>query len=337
VDLRSDTVTRPTPGMLEAMMGAEVGDDVWGEDPTVQALEAAAAARFGKAAAVFCPSGTMTNQIAIIVHTRPGDEVVCSQESHIYNYEGGGIAANASASVQLLGGADRGRFTAEEVARAIRPDDPHAPRTRLVAVEDTVNRGGGATWDAAELSRIGELCKARGLAFHLDGARLFNRLVARGDDPVRYAAPFDTISICLSKGLGAPVGSVLLGDAEVVYQARRARKRLGGGMRQAGFLAAAGLYALEHHVARLEEDHRHAAELAEAANRASWCEQVLPPETNIVICRTQPGTDADTVVRALEARGVLAAAMGHDLVRFVTHLDVSSAQIDAAAERIGSV
>lgn len=331
IDLRSDTVTRPTPGMLDAMMRAEVGDDVWNEDPTVSALEAAAAARFGKAAAVFCPSGTMTNQIAIVVHTRPGDEVICSAESHIYNYEGGGIAATAGASARLLGQANRGRFTASEVERSILPDDPHCPRSRLVAVEDTVNRGGGAIWSRDALLEISALCRARGLRYHLDGARVFNRLVAAGDDPVEYGAAFDSISICLSKGLGAPVGSVLIGDEAFVAQARRVRKRLGGGMRQAGFLAAAGLYALEHHVERLTEDHAGAARLAEAAGEAEWAQEVLPQETNIVICRTRAGLAGQRVVEALEADGVRAATMAADLVRFVTHLDVDEQGLERAA------
>ena len=334
IDLRSDTVTKPTPAMLAAMMAAEVGDDVWGEDPTVTALERAAAARFGKEAGLFCPSGTMTNQIAIRVHTRPGDEVVCSVQAHIYNYEGGGIAANSGASVRLLGQEDRGRFTPQAVAAAINPDDPHAPRTRLVAVEDTVNRGGGAIWDRAALAEIGEVCRQHSLRYHLDGARVFNRLVATGDDPIAYARPFDSISICLSKGLGAPVGSVLLGDAGFIHRARRVRKLFGGGMRQAGYLAAAGLYALEHHVARLAEDHAHARRLAEALEASPLARSVTAPDTNIVLfCPAEPGTAAQAVSRLAEL-GIRCGTMGPDLVRFVTHLDVSADQVDAACERL---
>lgn len=336
IDLRSDTVTRPTPGMLEAMIQAEVGDDVLGEDPTVSALEAATAARFGKAAAVFCPSGTMTNQIAIHAHTRPGDEVICSVESHVYNYEGGGIAATAGASVRLLGHTDRGRFGADAVSAAILPDDPHRARTHLVCVEDTVNRGGGAIWPREDLAAIGEVCREAGLPYHLDGARVFNRLVAAGDDPVEYGAMFDSISVCLSKGLGAPVGSVLIGDEAFVHQARRIRKRLGGGMRQAGFLAAAGLYALEHHVERLAEDHAAARLLAEAAQGADWCAEVVPPETNIVVCRARERGGAPDVVTRLAERGVLAAAMTPDLVRLVTHLDLSGSDVERAAARMRS-
>ncbi|MCB9650288.1 MAG: aminotransferase class I/II-fold pyridoxal phosphate-dependent enzyme [Deltaproteobacteria bacterium] len=330
IDFRSDTVTKPSPAMLAAMMAAEVGDDVWGEDPTVMALEAAAAARFGKEAGLFCPSGTMTNQIAIRVHTRPGDEVICSVEAHIYNYEGGGIAANSGASVRLLGADDRGRFTAAAVEAAINPDDPHAPHSQLVAVEDTVNRGGGAIWSKAALAEIGEVCRQRGLRYHLDGARVFNRLVATGDDPAEYARPFDSISVCLSKGLGAPVGSVLLGDKAFIHQARRVRKVFGGGMRQAGYLAAAGLYALEHNVARLAEDHAHAARLAGALSGSPLARAVIQPETNIVLFRPAvPGQGAATV-GYLKTLGILCGTMSPDLVRFVTHLDVSSAQVDEA-------
>jgi threonine aldolase len=336
IDLRSDTVTRPTPAMLAAMTSAEVGDDVWGEDPTVKALEAAAAARFGKEAGLFCPSGTMTNQIAIRVHTRPGDEVICSVEAHIYNYEGGGIAANAGASVRLLGAEDRGRFTAAQVSAAINPDDPHAPRTRLVAVEDTVNRGGGAIWSKDDLQAIGEVCRQHGLRYHLDGARVFNRLVATGDDAKAYAAPFDSISVCLSKGLGAPVGSVLLGEAGFIHQARRVRKVFGGGMRQAGYLAAAGLYALEHHVARLAEDHAHAARLADALANSPLARAVIRPDTNIVLFRPAvPGQGAATVAH-LRTLGILAGTMGPDLVRFVTHLDVGSAQVEEACRLLAA-
>lgn len=334
IDLRSDTVTRPTPGMLDAMTRAEVGDDVWNEDPTVHALEAAVAARFGKAAAVFCPSGTMTNQIAIQVHCRPGDEVICSVESHIYNYEGGGIAANSGASVRLLGGEDRGRFTAAEVEAAIQGDDPHLPRTTLVAVEDTVNRGGGAIWGRAALTEIGALCQRSGLRYHLDGARVMNRIVAAGDDLAEYAAPFDSISLCLSKGLGAPVGSVLIGSAEFVRVARRVRKRMGGGMRQAGYLAAAGLYALEHHVDRLAEDHAHARRLAEALDGSPWAREVIAPETNIVLFRPVTPDAGAATVAALAEVGIQCGTMGADLVRFVTHLDVSAAQVEDACARL---
>lgn len=328
IDFRSDTVTRPTPGMLEAMTRAEVGDDVMGDDPNVNALEAEAAARFGKEAAVFCPSGTMTNQIAIRAHTRPGDEVLCSGQSHIYNYEGGGIAANAGASVRLLGD-ETGRFTAAAVEAAIQPDDPHCANTALVAIEDTCNRGGGVTWDRAEIARIHEVCAQHDLRFHLDGARVFNRLVAVGDDVKAYAAPFDSISVCLSKGLGAPVGSLLIGSAALVHRARRLRKMMGGGMRQAGYLAAAGRYALEHHVERLAEDHAHARRLGEALTDSPWARAVRPPETNIVLFEPAEDLTPAACVEALAQRGLLSAPMTR-FVRLVTHLDVDAAGIDAA-------
>ncbi len=330
IDLRSDTLTRPTPGMLAAMLAAEVGDDVWGEDPTVTALEREVAARFGKAAAIFCPSGTMTNQIAIRVACRPGDEIICSVDSHIYNYEGGGIAANSGASVRFLPVEDRGRFTAEAAETAIQPDDPHAARTRMIAIEDTVNRGGGAVWDFAEIERLGSLCRARGLFLHLDGARLMNRLVKTKEDPATYAAPFDSISLCLSKGLGAPVGSVLIGSGGFIAEARRVRKRMGGAMRQAGYLAAAGRYALAHHVERLVEDHERAARLAAALRCGRWAREVLPVETNIVLFRPAEPGEASAVVAALEALGLRSASMGNDLVRFVTHLGVDEEEIDRA-------
>jgi threonine aldolase len=335
IDLRSDTLTKPTPGMLEAMANADVGDDVWGEDPTVAALEARAAAYFGKDAGLFCPSGTMTNQIAIRVHVTAGDDVICSSEAHVYQYEGGAIAATSGASVRLLPG-DRGRFTAADVGAAIQPDDPHYPRTRLVAVEDTSNRGGGACWRTDELDRIREVCTRRGLALHLDGARVWNRLVAKGDDPLAYARRFDSISVCLSKGLGAPVGSVLLGTKDFVHAARRVRKRLGGGMRQAGYLAACGLYALEHHVARLAEDHRRARDLEAALARTRGIARVLPVETNIVIAEASEPAHVDALLAHVKGHGVLAAGMGPGRVRFVTHLGIDDAMVARVVEALAA-
>lgn len=334
IDLRSDTVTRPTPGMLAAMTGAAVGDDVYGEDPTVNALQDAAAARFGTDAALFCPSGTMTNQIAIKLHTRPGDEVICHELSHVYLYEAGGIAFHSSASVALLRGG-RGLFTAEDVAAVLNdPHDVHRPPSRLVVVENTVNRGGGACWDLGEIRRIRALCDARGLALHLDGARLFNALVARGESPREHGALFDTISICLSKGLGAPVGSLLLGSNAAIAQARRLRKLYGGGMRQAGYLAAAGLYALEHHVARLAEDHARAKRVAAELAALAWVAEVLPVETNVVICLLDPAVPPSRLVAHLAARGVRAASMGGQTVRFVFHLQVDDAQVTTLGDAI---
>lgn len=332
IDLRSDTLTKPTAGMLHAMAHAEVGDDVWGEDPTVAALEARMAERFGHEAGLFCPSGTMTNQIAIRVHVADGDEVICSTEAHVYNYEGGAIAATSGASVRLLAG-DRGRFTAVDVEAAIQADDPHYPRSRLVVVEDTSNRGGGACWDALELDRVREFCERRGLALHLDGARVFNRLVAKGDDPVAYARRFDSISVCLSKGLGAPVGSVLIGPRDFIRSAKRVRKRLGGGMRQAGYLAACGVYALEHHVERLADDHRRARRLESALRATGFVKAVLAVETNIVIFEVD---DVASVLAHLASHGILAAAMGPRRVRFVTHLGIDEAMIARVEAALGA-
>lgn len=330
IDLRSDTVTRPTPAMLDAMLRAEVGDDVFGEDPTVNALQQKVAALFGKDAALFCPSGTMTNQLAIRVHVQPGDEVICSEFAHVYLYEGGGIASNSGASVRLLPGAT-GLYTAAQVEAAVNArNDAHRPWSRLVVVENTSNRGGGACWDLAELRRIREVCTRHGLAFHLDGARLFNALVARGGTPAEYGAIFDTISICLSKGLGAPVGSLLIGSRDQIAKAQRFRKAFGGGMRQAGHLAAAGIHALDHHVRRLADDHAHAQAVAHELQRLPWVAAVLPAETNIVIFTVADGLEPAVVLQHLADHGVRALSMGGGTVRLVFHLHVD----DAATERV---
>jgi len=272
IDFRSDTVTRPGPGMLQAMMSAKTGDDVFGEDPTINELEAVTAAIFGMEAGLFCPSGTMTNQIAIKCHTQPGDEVVCDKQNHVYYYEGGGIAFNSGCQVKPLDG-DRGRISSDQVKESVNPDDPHKPRTRLVSLENTANRGGGSCYEFADFKLIREICSKNDLRLHLDGARLWNALVAKGEKPSDYGEIFDSISICLSKGLGAPVGSLLLGKQDYIKQARRVRKVFGGGMRQAGYLAAAGIYAIEHNIPRLAEDHEHAKEIAEALEKKSF---ILP-------------------------------------------------------------
>jgi threonine aldolase len=331
VDLRSDTITRPGPAMYEAMMKAPLGDDVYGDDPSVNRLQELAASMFGMEAALFCPSGTMTNQIAINVHTRPGEEVICDRFAHVYRYEGGGIARNSGASVQLLAG-ERGRFTAAEVEAAINPDDPHYPKSRVVAVENTMNKGGGAVWDIKEIEKIAALCRAKGLAFHLDGARLFNALAETGETPKRYGALFDTISICLSKGLGAPVGSLLLSTKDFNGKARRVRKIMGGGMRQAGILAAAGIYALEHNVERLKDDHRRARELGKVLASLPWVAELLPVDTNIVLARLKDGLSEALVVQKLAAEGVFSSSFGAGLVRFVTHLDVDDAGLELAVK-----
>lgn len=321
IDFRSDTVTRPTPAMLEVMMKAPVGDDVFGEDPTVNELEQIAATLFGKEAALFCPSGTMTNQIAIKCHTQPGDEVICDADAHIYQYEGGGIAANSGASVKLLPG-DRGRINALQVEEAIQPDDVHRPRTSLVCVENTSNRGGGSCYDFEELKKIKTVCGNNGLPFHIDGARLFNALVAKNETPRQYGELFDSISICLSKSLGCAVGSLLLGDRHFIKKARRVRKLFGGGMRQVGYMAAAGIYALQHHIERLSEDHAHAKTIGAALQTQSYVERVMPVETNIVIFETK-GISAKDLVAKLKDHHILAYAIAPTKVRLVLHLDIT--------------
>jgi len=326
VDLRSDTVTKPTKGMLEAMWSAQVGDDVYGEDETVNALERKLAAVFGMEAGLFCPSGTMTNQIAIKCFTQPLDEVIADETAHVYRYEGGGIAFNSAASVRLLYG-DRGRLTAEQIAEQINPENIHYPRTSLVVLENTVNRGGGSCYMLSQLTPIANLCKERGLKLHLDGARIFNALVATGDDPKGYGKLFDGISVCLSKGLGAPVGSVLLGSGETIKQARRIRKVFGGGMRQAGYLAAAGMYALDHQVKRLAEDHQHAQVLGEALLKQPYVKSLMQVDTNIVIFELHDAYPAEDFVKQLGQKEILCNTFGKQQVRFVTHLDVNAEQV----------
>jgi threonine aldolase len=333
IDFRSDTVTKPTVEMQEAMASAPLGDDVFQDDPSINALEEKAARMFGHEAALFCPSGTMTNQIAIKVHTQPGDEVVCDQLAHIYNYEGGGIAFNSSASVRLLRG-DKGRFTENDVLESILPDDVHHPKTRLVAAENTCNKGGGSIWEAAELKKIKTLCDSHELAFHLDGARLFNALVETGESAHSVGETFDSISICLSKGLGCPVGSLLIGNSAFIKQSRRVRKVFGGGMRQAGMLAAAGTYALDHHIDRLKNDHKMAKYLALQLEQAKWVEKVIEPETNIVIALLKSDADQEQLLHKMRERNILAVGFGKGKIRFVTHLDVSEAQLMQAAETL---
>ncbi len=333
IDFRSDTVTKPTAGMLQAMMAAKVGDDVFAEDPTVNRLESMAADMFGLEAGLFCPSGTMTNQIAIKVHTQPGDEVICDFLSHIYQYEGGGIAFNASCSVRLLQG-DRGRITAEQVLAAINPDDVHKPVTKLVSLENTANRGGGSCYDFEEIKRIKKVCEEHDLAFHLDGARLFNALVAKKETAKQYGDAFDTISICLSKGLGTPVGSVLLGPKDFIKKARRVRKVFGGGMRQAGFLAAAGIYALENHVERLAEDHQHAQQIADALQKKDFTGEIFPVETNIVIFEIKGRFTAQHFIDEMKKKGILMFAISPTHVRMVVHLDITPAMMQEVIQII---
>jgi threonine aldolase len=320
--------------MLDAMHQAQLGDDVFGEDPTLNALEAKTAALFGMEAALFCPSGTMTNQIAIKCHTQPGNEVICDHLSHIYQYEGGGIGFNAGCSVKLVQG-NRGRITARQVEESINnPADVHKAPTALVSLENTANRGGGSCYDFAEIEQIKQVCTAHGLPLHLDGARLFNALVARGETPQQYGRVFDSISICLSKGLGAPVGSLLIGSKTFIQKARRVRKVLGGGMRQAGMLAAAGIYALDNHVQRLAEDHQHARRLAEALAQTDFTGEILPVETNILIFEVKGRYTAPQLAAALKEKNILVIAISPTQVRMVVHLDIHPAMVEQTIEAI---
>lgn len=330
INLISDTVTRPVPGMLEAMWRAEVGDDVFREDPTVRALEERCAALFGAEAGLFCPSGTMTNQIAIKVHTRPLDEVICDEMSHIYQYEVGGYAFHSGVAVQLLRG-DNGILSAPLVEAAIRPRFDWLPVSRLVVLENTCNKGGGSVYALGAIQEIQKVCQKHGLALHLDGARIFNALVETGDAPQDIGRCFDSISICLSKGLGAPVGSVLVGKADFIAEARRVRKVMGGGMRQAGYLAAAGLYALDHHIDRLRDDHAHAHTLEAALSELAWVTSIRPVTTNIVIFDVRPDISVARVLDYLAQNGVKASAFGPNTIRFVTHLEISTADIQQTA------
>jgi threonine aldolase len=327
IDLRSDTVTQPTKEMREAMHSTAVGDDVFGEDPAINALESFAANMFGMESAVFCPSGTMTNQIAIKCHTQPGDEVICDELSHVYQYEGGGIAFNSGASVKLLQG-DRGRIKAEMVMGSIQPDDVHRPVSRLVVLENTANRGGGSCYQWDDILEIEKVCRNKGLYLHLDGARLFNALVAKGQTPIDYGKTFDSISICLSKGLGAPVGSLLLGKKDFIKKARRFRKVFGGGMRQAGSLAAAGTFALQYHVERLQLDHEHAKQIETALKSRSFIKDVMPVETNIVIAECEEGFNLTAFIEKMKTAGILFFAISPTKFRMVTHLDVNQGMIE---------
>jgi threonine aldolase len=336
IDLRSDTVTRPSKDMLDAMLSAVVGDDVFGDDPTVNALEVKAAELFGMEAGLFCSSGTMTNQIAIKVHTRPGDEVICNKLSHIYYYEGGGIAVNSGASVCLLDG-HRGQITAVDVLDHINPDDIHRPVTRLVEIENTMNKGGGSVYDYDEVTAISRICKENDLKFHLDGARIFNALTVTGQKPNEYGRLFDSISICLSKGLGAPVGSILLGSADFIKQARRVRKVFGGGMRQAGYMAAAGIYALDYNINRLEDDHRRAKQLGAILKELSFVEEVVPIETNIIFFKLTSSLNEVQFLDKLAQKNILALALSPRNIRMVTHLDFTDAMLDELEKDLKSM
>ena len=324
IDLRSDTVTKPTQGMLDAMMTAKVGDDVYKEDPTVNELEERLAKMFGKPKALFFPTGTMANQTAIKLHTNPGDQVICDSNAHIYHYEGGGASFNSGVSCKLLQG-ERGMFTASQVIDAINPPDfYHSPLTALVEVENTANRGGGSCWDFEELKKIKTVCDDNKLGYHLDGARLWNALVAKKETAKDYGSVFDTISVCLSKGLGCPIGSVLIGDEAMMQNAIRIRKILGGGMRQVGYLAAAGLYALDNHIDRLAEDHIKAKEISKVLNELSFIKKVEVVETNIIIFELTNKAMEAQFLKSLADKNMRLSGMGNGKLRIVTHLDYTN-------------
>ncbi|MGY0392558.1 threonine aldolase family protein [Bizionia sp. KMM 8389] len=328
IDLRSDTITKPTKAMLEAMMNAQVGDDVYKEDETVNALEERLAKLFGKPQALFFPTGTMANQTAIKLHTNPGDQVICDKDAHIYHYEGGGVSFNSGVSCKLLDG-NSGMFSANQVLEAINPPDfYHSPLTKLVAVENTTNRGGGACWDIEELKKIRQVCDTNQLGFHLDGARLWNALVAKKEDAASYGQVFNTISVCLSKGLGCPIGSVLIGDEDFMQNAIRIRKILGGGMRQVGYLAAAGLYALDNHVNRLADDHKKAKEIETVLKNIPAIKKVTPVETNIIIFELVDNNNELAFLNYFSEKGIRLSGMGSGKLRIVTHLDYTDSMHD---------
>jgi len=334
INLISDTITRPSPEMLAFMMQAEVGDDVFNSDPTVIALQDKISTLFGMEAALFFPSGTMANQTAIKIHTQPAEQLICDKWSHVYNYESGGASFHSGVSCKLIDG-QRGMFKAEQLSEVI--NDPklyYLPISSLAVVENTTNKGGGACWDFGELEKIQKVCSKQGLSFHLDGARLFNALVAKNETPSQYGKLFDSISICLSKGLGAPIGSLLLSSEENIQKAIRIRKLFGGGMRQVGYLAAAGIYALDHHVDRLSEDHQRAALLGKALEKSDWIAKVEPIETNIIIFQLHEHLDEKLFMNNMEMNSIRLISMGEGKLRIVTHLDFTDAMLEKVVEVI---
>lgn len=329
INLISDTVTKPTPGMLDAMINAKVGDDVFKEDPSVNQLEEKVAQLFGMESALFFPSGTMTNQTAIKLHTQPGEQLICDKYAHVFNYEGGGVSFNSGVSCRLVDG-NRGMMTAAQVEAAINPPDfYHSPLSTLVCIENTTNKGGGACWDFKELEKIKSVCDNHQLGYHLDGARLWNALVAKGENALQYGSVFDTISVCLSKGLGCPVGSVLVGSQKMIKKAIRVRKVLGGGMRQAGFLAAAAIYALDHHLERLAADHTKANEIGAVLSGLSFVKKIEPVETNIIIFEIDEDflTSSEFTNKLLQ-KDIHIISMGQGKLRMVTHLDYTDQMHD---------
>jgi threonine aldolase len=333
IDLRSDTFTKPTPEMLEYMFNAQVGDDVFGEDPSVNELEKICATMFGMEAALYCPTGTMTNQIAIKCHTQPGDEIICEKLSHVYIYEGGGIAFNSGCQVKAIEGS-RGMIVDADVLANINPDDVHKARTTLVCLENTANRGGGSCYDFEEIVKIKAVCEEYNLKLHLDGARLFNAMVANKENPLVYGEVFDSISICLSKGLGTPIGSVLLGNAEFITKARRVRKVFGGGMRQAGYMAAAGVYALHNNVHRLKDDHKNAKNIAEELLQKDFVGKMMPVETNIIIFEVLGEGAATSFCEHMKQYDILCLPISKTQVRMVTHLDITTEMVEKLIQTI---
>lgn len=336
IDLRSDTVTKPTKQMLEAMFSAEVGDDIFDEDPTINKLQDKVAALFNKEAALYVPSGTMANQIAIKVHTQPGDEVICDKTSHIYNFEGGGISFNSGVSARLIDG-NNGRIKAEQIIENINPKNIHYANSKLVSLENTSNKGGGSCYELADIEKIRNVCTENKLKLHLDGARLFNAIVEKNYSSADIGNLFDSVSICLSKGLGAPIGSVIIASSEFIRKAKRYRKLFGGAMRQAGYLAAAGIYALNNHIDRLKEDHENAQELVKILKQQSYVEEILPTETNIVIFKLKPDyKDADFIAN-LEKNNIKVVGFGPQAIRMVTHLDFKSEMLADVEKVLNSI
>ena len=336
IDLRSDTVTKPTKGMLEAMFNAEVGDDIFDEDPTVIKLQDKVARLLGMEDALYAPSGTMANQIAIKLHTQPGDEVICDITSHIYNFEGGGISFNSGASAKLINGYN-GRITAEQVLESINPRNIHYANSSLVSLENTSNKGGGSCYEIDDIAKIKNACKEQNLILHLDGARLFNAIVKKGYSAKEIGNLFDSVSVCLSKGLGAPVGSVLAGSKEFILKAKRYRKLFGGAMRQVGYLAAAGIYALDNHIERLQEDHANAQTIVKMLEKQPYVKEILPTETNIVIFKLNDSIKDDDFIKKLAAKNIQVIGFGPQTIRMVTHLDFKTEMLNELEEVLGQV
>lgn len=336
IDLRSDTVTKPTPEMLQVMMNAKVGDDVFGEDPSINELERMTAELFGKEAGIYCPTGTMTNQIAIKNHTQPMDEVIVEKTNHVYYYESGGIAYHSLSSVRLING-ERGRIKPSDIEENINPDNIHHPKTKLVVIENTANRGGGSYYQLNEMKALSDTAHKNHLKIHLDGARIFNCLVEINVAPNEIGPLFDSVSVCLSKGLGCPVGSVLLGNKDFISSARKYRKVFGGGMRQAGFLASAGIYALKNNIQRLKEDHKRAKSISEILLKTGWIESLMPVDTNILIFKLKPAYKAEILVEKLKDNSVFCFAIGGNSIRMVTHLDFSDEMLNKFSDVISKI